>query len=245
MPPTMSLTKYLAHCGVASRRKAERLIRDGHVTLNGQQAPGSAQVDPATDTVTCNGAPVSLAEKHYAVLNKPRGVLTTGESQGRDKSIASLTTGLKVPLSPVGRLGQDDEGALLLTNDGDLTHALKENTQEIERVYLAWVEGAADAEIETQFRDGITVNGTDTVRAKATILKTGIRNTLVRLAVLGHEDRGIRRACKALGHSIIEIRRIGVANISTEGLQPGEWRYLTSEEIAELKQITRTNIDPS
>ena len=128
MTPTMSLTKYLAHCGVASRRKAERLIREGHVTLNGQQAPGSAQVDPATDTVTCNGTPVTLAEKHYAVLNKPRGVLSTGEAQGRGTTIETLTTGLSVPLSPVGRRGQDDEGALLLTNDGDLVHALKENT---------------------------------------------------------------------------------------------------------------------
>lgn len=241
----MSLTKYLAHCGIASRRKAERLIRQGHVTLNGQQAPGSAQVDPATDTVTCNGTTVTLAEKLYAVLNKPRGILTTGENHSRDKTIASLLTGLKAPASPIGRLAQDDEGALLLTNDGDLAHALKENTQEIERAYLAWIEGATDNKIETRFRDGVNVEGNATVHAKATVLKTGIRNTLIRLALRGHEDRGIRRACKALGHPVIEMRRIAIANISIEGLKPGEWRYLTQEEITELKQLAQRKTSPT
>ena len=237
---SIPLQKYIAGCGVASRRQAERLISDGQVTVNGAVATLGVHVNPDTDEVRLGETPLKSDSKVYLVVNKPAGVLTTSDAESGRETIYSCVKGVKSRVFPVGRLGLEEEGAIILTNDGALSHRLLLAEYNVEGVYLAWVEGSVDEDTVVRCEQGVSLSDELNVRLKILVLYTGVRTTLVRLTIREGKRLSVRRVCAAVGHPVLEIRRIAFANVNVEGLKPGEWRWLTDEEIASLHRLTES-----
>lgn len=231
----MRLAKLMQQRGVASRRAAEDLIRAGLVTVNGEVAEVTTPVDPQSDVVEVRGERLPAPpRKAYYVLNKPRGYITTrSDPQGRP-SVLELIKHLPVRVEAVGRLDFDTEGVLLLTNDGELAHALTHPSREVPKRYVATVEGVPSEAALQAIRSGVKLDDGWTAPAKARLLKaTGD----ARVEVTVHEGRNrlIRRMLKAVGHPVFALRRERFASISAEGMQPGEVRELTDAEVKDLR----------
>jgi pseudouridine synthase len=230
----MRLAKLIAQRGVASRRAAEELIAAGVVTVNGEVAKVTTPVDPETDVVHVRGQRLPAEpKKKYYVLNKPRGYITTrSDPQGRP-SVLALIEHLPVRVEPVGRLDFDTEGVLLLTNDGELAHALTHPSREVPKRYVATVEGVPDEAALQAIRTGVKLDDGWTAPAKARLLKaTG--DARVEITVHEGRNRLIRRMLKAVGYPVFALRRERFASISVEGMEPGVVRELTPAEVRDL-----------
>jgi len=241
----MRLQRYLAACGIASRRAAETLIETGHVHVNGATALLGDSVDPATDVVTCDGRPVCEEKPVYILLNKPRGVVTSAcDTHGR-KTVLDCVDGAGARVFPVGRLDMDVEGALLLTNHGELAFRLTHPRYEVEKVYLALVHGTVTpGEVQT-LQQGVTLphrhsreggNPEDEVTAPARVTVVSSHSDMTLLCLTLHEGkkREVKRMCAAVGHPVRELQRVSIGGIQVKGLRIGEWRYLRDDEIAAL-----------
>lgn len=234
------LQKYLAECGVASRRASERLIEAGRVTVNGAPAEVGASVDPQADTVCVDDQQVAAGDPVYIVLNKPEGAVTTASDTHGRRTVLDCVAGVKARVYPVGRLDMDVSGVLLLTNDGAMAHRLMHPSFQVSKVYLAWVTGRVDEEALHRLRRGVELeDGERTAPAQAHIVKQGPRNTELRLVLHEGKKREVKRMCAAVGHDVQRLRRISFAGIRAHNLRPGEWRYLTSSEIQHLMEITQ------
>ena len=234
----MRLAKFIAQRGVASRREAEELIRAGAVTVNGETAALTTPVDPESDVVEVKGKRLPEAPvRGYYLLNKPRGYITSRrDPQGR-KSVLELAAHLPVRVEPVGRLDYDTEGALLLTNDGDLAHLLTHPSSEVPKVYVARVEGTPPAEDLLAIERGIPLEDGVTAPASVRLLSGG--ENASRLSITVHEGRNrlIRRMLAYLGHPVLELRRESFAGIELSGLERGQVRELTSAEVERLRAL--------
>ncbi|HHO52470.1 MAG TPA: rRNA pseudouridine synthase [Deltaproteobacteria bacterium] len=233
------LAKLLARRGVASRRGAERRIAAGEVTVNGQVADGSTPVDPEVDHVRIDGRPLPPEPPLvYYLLYKPRGVITgRGDPEGRPSVFDDLQ-GVAHRVEPVGRLDFDTEGALLLTNDGDLAHALTHPTRGIPKRYLAKVYRTPDARDLAAIERGISLEDGRTAPARARVLETTDRhNAWLEITVTEGRNRLIRRMMGALGHPVSKLRRESFATISIRGMERGQVRPLTGEEIRRLRDV--------
>jgi len=228
------LQKYLAECGVASRRKCERLIEDGCVSINGRTATLGESISPHSDRVSVNGEPVGQPDKVYVLLNKPRDVVTSAFDRHHDRTVLDLIDGVNARIFPIGRLDKDVTGALLLTNDGELGHRLAHPSFEIDKVYNAWVGGAMREETRERLERGVELEDGRTAPAQVSILKTKRSATLIRLTIHEGKKRLVKRMCAAVGHPVQSLRRVSMAGLSCNGLMPGEWRYLTEEEVRRL-----------
>jgi len=231
----MRLAKVIAQRGIASRRAAETLITAGLVTVNGEVAGVVTFVDPETDVIEVRGKRLPAPpRKSYYVLNKPRGYITTrSDPQGRP-SVHDLFKHLPVRVESVGRLDFDTQGVLLLTNDGELAHALTHPSREVPKRYVATVEGVPDDAALQAIRTGVKLDDGWTAPAKARLLKaTGD----ARIEVTVHEGRNrlIRRMLKTLGYPVFALRRERFAGISAEGMEPGAVRELTDAEVKDLR----------
>lgn len=234
------LQKIISQAGLASRRHAEELITAGRVTVNGRVvAELGAKVEPGRDIVAVDGRPLAGEEKYYLLLNKPRGVVTTlSDPRGR-KTVAELVAAVPARLYPVGRLDYNTEGLLLLTNDGQLTHALTHPSHEIDKTYVATVAGRPTEEKLDRLRVGITLE--DGVTAPAQVRITGYdpEADAATLAIVIHEGRNrqIRRMCEAIGHPVIKLKRTQFAFLTLEGVHRGRYRHLEPEEVSALKKL--------
>ena len=225
----MRLNAYLARAGVASRRKADELIKAGRVRVNGARGElntfvGSADVVEVDDDVV---APQRLA---YVLLHKPAGVVTTArDPHGRPTVVELVAADARVV--PVGRLDADTTGALLLTNDGPLAHRLAHPRYEVEKVYVADVEGTPTDEALRRLADGVELE--DGVTAPARVQRLGLSTLELTL----HEGRKhqVKRMCDAVGHPVRRLHRSSYAGLTVDGLGAGEWRELTSDEVRELR----------
>ena len=233
----MRLQKYMAECGVASRRKCEEIIAQGRVMLNGvvvvQQGE---QVDPEWDTVTVDGVSIKHnAAPVYIMLHKPCGVVTTASDQFGRRTVLDL---VDVPqrIYPVGRLDYDTEGLLLLTNDGAFAYQMTHPGHEIEKTYLATVEGVPGKEILEKLRCGILLEGRLTAPAKAKPTGTVGGKSRVLLTIHEGRNRQVRKMFQAVGFPVISLKRISIGKLSLGTLPVGEWRYLTPEELAFLTE---------
>ena len=234
----MRLQRYLAACGIASRRNAERLIESGCVEVNGVVAKLGDTIDPDKDAVTCEGKPIRQEAPVYIILNKPKGTVTSArDPQGR-KTVLDCLQGVAARVFPVGRLDFDVEGALLLTNDGDLAFRLMHPKYEVDKVYLATVWGEVSRGTLAEIEKGVPLDDGPTAPAKATIVNKGQGVTLLRLTIHEGRKREVKRMCAAAGHTVRELQRVSIAGINVKGLRPGEWRYLTHHEIATLRKLT-------
>ena len=225
----MRLNAYLARAGVASRRRADDLIRGGRVRVNGEVGQLNTVVG-RRDVVEVDGRRVERQRLAYVLLHKPAGAVTTArDPQGRRTVVELVPAEPRVV--PVGRLDADTTGALVLTNDGDLAHRLSHPRYGVPKVYVADVEGAASDEALARLREGIELEDGRTAPAEARRLgRSCVELTL-------HEGRKhqVKRMLEAVGHPVRRLHRARYAGLDVRGLEPGKWRELTAEEVAGLR----------
>lgn len=234
-PTKVRLQKYMALCGIASRRRSELMIASGKVSINGEIVKQPyIMVDPLSDEVKVEGKKISeKRQKVYILLNKPRGVLTTLHDPFGRKTVVSLVD-QSIRVHPIGRLDFDTEGLLLLTNDGDLTFKLTHPGKEVEKEYYAQVYGRLDADKVRQLCEGIDIGGYKT--APAIIKEEGYdgKITTYKIIIKEGKNRQIRRMFEAVGFTIMYLKRGRIGNLSLGDLKPGQWRYLKPSELENL-----------
>lgn len=228
------LQKYLAECGVASRREAERFITEGRVRVNDTVATLGQSIDPAIDQVTLDGSGVAPQRLVYIVLNKPRGVVTTAKDTHGRKTVLDYVDGAGARVFPVGRLDMDVEGALLLTSDGELAYRLMHPKFEVDKIYVAWVVGRMTPETAARIEKGIQLEDGPTAPARVSILRHRDNATQVRLTLHEGRKREVKRMCEAAGHPVQTLHREQFGGIGLGGIRPGEWRHLSEKEIQSL-----------
>src|SRR2546430_9401242 len=225
----MRLNAYLARAGVASRRKADELIKAGRVAVNGEPGQLNTFVG-ADDRVEVDGKPVATQRLAYVLLHKPAGVVTTArDPQGRRTVVDLVAHESRV--FPVGRLDADTTGALLLTNDGELAHRLPHPSREVDKVYVAEVEGDPGPAALQRLEHGVDLDDARSAPAHARRLGPG------RVELTIHEGRKnqVKRMLAAVGHPVRRLHRSVYAGLTVEGLEPGDWRELEPSEISRLK----------
>lgn len=231
------LQKYLANCGIASRRKSEELITSGKISVNGKVITElGTKINPSTDKILYNGKEIKEESKHvYILLNKPIGYVTTAKDQfGRD-SVMDLVK-VKERIVPVGRLDMYTSGALILTNDGDFVYQVTHPKHEIEKTYTVTIKGIVTNEEVEKLRKGVKIDDYITKEAKVKILKTDEEKNQSRLEITIHEgkNRQVRKMCEAIGHKVLALHRSKIAGIGVKDLSLGKWRYLNKEEVNKI-----------
>ena len=231
------LQKYLAECGIASRRKCEEYILQGKVQVNGKTITElGVKVNPEKDKITFEGKNVKQEErKVYILLNKPIGYVTTSDEQfGRDKVLDLVKVRERVV--PVGRLDMYTSGALILTNDGDFVYKVTHPKHEITKTYTVTVKGIIKNEEVEQLRKGVKIDDYTTRPAKLKILKTDEEKDISRLEITIHEgkNRQVRRMCESVGRRVIALHRSKIGNIGVKDIELGKWRYLKDFEVKTL-----------
>ncbi len=238
----MRLNKFLAHSGVASRRKCDELIFAGKVKINGEtvKIPG-VDIDPSIDKVEINGKLLKPEKKIYIVLNKPANVLSTLKDDFNRKIITDLIKDVQERVYPVGRLDYDVEGIILLTNDGDLSNRLIHPRFKVEKTYLATVKDKIKNKEIKKLEKGVFLpdDKIKTLPAKCKIIKTTENLSVVELTIREGRKRQVKNMFKAVNHPVIKLERIKFGPIGINGLKKGEWRYLSEKEIDKLYEITK------
>jgi 23S rRNA pseudouridine2605 synthase len=234
------LNKFLAHAGVSSRREADRWIAEGRVSVNGKVVLELGEkIDPARDRVVAGGKPVRAEEERpaYILLNKPAGrVVSVKDPFGRP-TVMELLRHVPARVYPVGRLDLDTEGALLLTNDGDLALRLAHPRFGVVKIYEARVEGEPGREDLDKVRQGIFLEGRKTAPARVQVLRRGQRHTTLKVEIHEGRKREIRKLFEAVGYPVAGLVRVDFAGLTLEGLKTGQWRYLKTAEIMRLKKL--------
>jgi 23S rRNA pseudouridine2605 synthase len=228
------LAKYIAHCGIASRRHAEDLVRSGRVLVDGERVTDPARNVEDGNEVRIDGKSISLEVHEYHLLNKPVGVVSTAhDPQGRPKVVGLVST--QARLYPVGRLDADTSGLIVLTNDGELANRLMHPSFEVDKRYRARVEGSVSERALRRLRAGIDLEEGRTAPAEAKVLGNEDQATTLELVIHEGRKRQVRRMCEAVGHPVIELERIAYGPLTLGDLAPGESRVLTEQEVDELK----------
>ena len=234
--PLIRLQKIISESGLISRRKADLLIIQGKVTLNGRQAIAGEKADPFIDNILVEGKdlPKKLTHKVF-LLNKPLGVITTCQDDHGRKTILSLIpSNLRQGMHPVGRLDSDSRGAILLTNNGDLTLRLTHPKYSHTKTYLVWITGQPSQILLNNWRKGIPLDGKMTRPASIETIKVLNQKTLIKIILREGRNRQIRRIANLIGHPVQDLKRIAISNIKLNGLQEGKWRELKRSEWVSL-----------
>jgi 23S rRNA pseudouridine2605 synthase len=236
------LQKILSAAGVASRRAAEVLIVQGRVAVNGRVVRElGTRADPERDEIRVDGRRVKVAQAHrYILLHKPQGYVTTRSDQYGRRTVMDLLGCEAAGLYPVGRLDYDSAGLLLLTNDGDLAAHLTHPRYEVPKTYHAIVSGRPGDAALRRLSAGVRLDDGRTSPAEARVLKTytarGRDQSLLEIVLREGRNRQVRRMCEAVGHPVLELRRVAIGPISDARLKPGMWRALTNAEVGRLRQ---------
>ncbi len=231
------LQKYLASCGVDSRRACEKLIAQGRVQVNGQVVTiQGTKIDPAVDQVTVDGKKVTIEEKSiYVLLNKPVGYVSTVKDPQNRPTVIDLLQDVQERVFPVGRLDYETEGLLLLTNDGELSYRMTHPKFKVVKTYIATIQGCVSSEKLDQLRNGVMLEDGKTKPAKIKVIRQGKYRTTIEIKIFEGRNRQIRRMCKVIGHPVLELRRTSVDKLTLEGVATGEYRYLNQDEILQLR----------
>ena len=229
------LQKILSEYGIASRRKAEELIKEGRITVNGQIAHLGQKADPEKDYIKVDGKLLIKPEpKVYYAFYKPRKVITSLiDPQGRP-TIKDFIKGIKFRVYPVGRLDFDSEGLLLLTNDGELAYHVMHPSSEIEKTYLVKVDGIIDPETIEKLKKGIKIDGKLAIPVSVNLVRKLKANSWIKITLHEGRKRQIRKMLERVGHPVIRLIRIAIDGVKLEELKPGQYRSLTKEEIEAL-----------
>jgi 23S rRNA pseudouridine2605 synthase len=227
------LQKVLAKAGVASRRRAEELIRQGKVRVDGRIVTEmGTKVDPETQNIECEGvALVSREEKVYILLHKPTGYLSTVDDPKGRPIVTDLLKNIKERVYPVGRLDLNTEGALLLTNDGELSQKILHPSHEVNKTYVAKVKGVPGRKKLDALSKGIELEGRKTWPASIKVLKTEAQSTVIQIIIHEGRKRQVRKMFEAIGHPVLALKRTAYGQLELGGLGPGKYRFLTPPDI--------------
>ena len=236
----MRLQKFMADCGVASRRACEQIISDGRVTVNGIPAVLGMSVEE-TDDVRLDGKPLKPQERRVVLmLYKPRGVVSTSSDEAGRKTVQAFVSDLPYRLYNVGRLDLNSEGLLLLTNDGELANHLMHPRYGVEKTYRVVCDGTLSASEIASLTNGVQLEDGVTAPAKvANIRRSTTGGTAFSITIHEGRNRQIRRMLEAVGHRTLRLKREAYGPLKLGALKPGEWRYLTDAEIAALSAEVR------
>lgn len=231
----MRLQKYLASCGVASRRRAEEMIRAGQVKINGQVVTQMGVLVQEGDRVSVDDREIQPeSEKRYVLYYKPIGEVTTVSDPRGRPTVLDHFRDFPVRLYPVGRLDFDSEGLLLLTNDGELTSRLTHPSFEVEKRYIARFSNQVSPEALRALRSGVMIDGRRTAPAKVSVLRRDPFSTDLLISIHEGRNRQIRRMAQAVGHQVVRLKRVQYGPIDLGDLPRGAWRELTDEEVRKL-----------
>jgi len=234
------IQKILSELGIASRRKAEELILEGRVKVNGQAATIGMKADPSRDFIKVNGKRVTgfgkEMQKTYLMFHKPRGVMTTlSDPEGRP-TVKDFLKGVKYRVFPVGRLDYASEGLLLLTNDGDFSNAILHPSQKIPKTYLVKVKGVMEEENIQKLRRGVKLEDGVTMPARVKKIRQVENNSWIEITIQEGRNRQVRRMVEKVGHLVLKLKRTAVNGLKLGDLKPGEMRLLTPEELRLIKK---------
>ena len=232
----MRINKYIAQAGIASRRKADELIANGNVKINGavMKEPGYDVQDG--DKVEVNGKLLSGPKKmEYVLINKPLGMVTTVDDDKDRLTVMECVKDIDARLFPVGRLDYNTSGALIMTNDGDLAYRITHPKHEVYKTYRARVAGVLSNEKVAKLRKGVDIGGIVTSRAKVNVIKGNAHSTIVEISIHEGKNRQVRKMFAAVGNPVQELERIAIGEIRLGHLKEGHYRKLTREEVEYLR----------
>lgn len=232
----MRINKYLAACGVASRRECDKLIESGAVAINGKTAAVGADVGD-DDTVTVNGSPVNVKKNEYYLLNKPKGYICSVKDEKGRKTVLDLMPQGIGRIYPVGRLDYDSEGLIILTTDGELAQHLTHPSNEVPKTYLVKIEGTITEAGLNPIRSGVDIGGYVTKKCKAHIVETNREYTKIHVTITEGKNREIRKMFEAIGKEVTLLKRIKIGELNLRGLDRGAYRKLSKQEVAYLLSI--------
>ncbi len=238
------LQKYMARCGVASRRKCEEIILEGKVKVNDKIVTElGVKINYEIDKVFYNGKIITPEEnKVYIMLNKPEGYITSVKDEKGRKTILDIVK-VNERIYPIGRLDYDSSGLILLTNDGDIYNKIIHPRVEVQKRYIALCKGIFSNEEIKRFENGVDIGGYITADAKLKVIdkekdkRTNEFNSLVEIIIHEGKNRQIRKMCSALGHEVISLKRVAIGDIKLGYLKRGEWRNLTKEELNYINSL--------
>lgn len=226
------LQKYIARCGVASRRSAEELILSGRIKVNKQIVTKlGIKVDCDNDKVFFDGNRLLPEKKlYYIMLNKPKGYISTAKDERGRSTVTELVSDIDARLYPVGRLDYLSEGLLFLTNDGDFAYHLTHPTHHIKKKYQVVVSGIPEFEDIQQLRAGVDIGGYTTAPARVDLAKQEERTSQLNITISEGKNRQIRKMCETVGLSVIKLKRVNIGGVALGNLPLGKWRHLTDAE---------------
>ena len=231
--PLNRLQKIISESGLSSRRKADLLIKQGRVTLNGRQAIVGEKADPSFDQILVDGKNLPSKPNHKVLLlNKPYGVISScQDNYGRKTILNLIPSHLRPGMHPVGRLDFDSRGAILLTNNGELTLRLTHPKYSHTKTYLVWLSGQPSQSILDNWRKGVLLEGKITRPANIEVLDIINQKTLLKVVLKEGRNRQIRKIANLLGYSVQDLQRIAISNIKLNGLKEGKWREIKTDEL--------------
>lgn len=232
------LQKYMASCGVGSRRKCEEIILQGRVSVNSERIKElGTKVTPERDKVYLDGKLITPEEnKLYILLNKPKGYICTVQDEKGRKTILDLVH-VKERIYPIGRLDKDSSGIIILTNDGEIYNKIIHPSKEKVKTYRVLVDGVIDETHIKKFKEGIDIGGYITAPAILDVVKVYKNSTEILIKIHEGKNRQIRRMCESIGHRVLELDRISIGDIKKGDLKQGNWRNLTDQEVKYLKKM--------
>ena len=225
------LQKLLAMAGIASRRKAELLIQEGRVFVNGNAVTELGAKALATDDIKVDGTKINIEKKVYVMLHKPTGVISSAKDNFGRRTVLDLVS-CGVRLFPVGRLDYETSGLLLLTNDGEWANKLMHPSRKVKKTYVAKVSGLATEQSLKAFREGIYMEGKKTAPCEIEM----ISDSTAKIVLHEGRNRQVRKMCESIGLEVQSLKRISIGELQLGELKVGEWRYLTRDEVEELRK---------
>ncbi|WP_129044894.1 pseudouridine synthase [Companilactobacillus metriopterae] len=235
------LQKAMADAGVASRRKSEELIANGHVTVNGKTVREMGIKVDSSDNIEVDGMPLQGEKKRYILMYKPRGVISAAKDDKNRKVVTDLLDDEKISerLYPIGRLDYDTSGLLLLTNDGDFANKLMHPKYRIDKTYLAKIEGSLEVEAIKKLQSGIRIKGFKAAPAKVKVVSHDKKKntSIVRITIHEGKNHQVKNMFKEVGHPVVKLSREKYAFLTLDGLVSGKYRELTRQEVAMLKDL--------
>lgn len=236
----MRINKYLAMCNIGSRRKVEEFILNGEIKVNGSICKElSYQVDIENDLVQYKNKRVTMVQEMTLIMmNKPKNYIVSKQDEFSRKTVYDLLPDFAKNLNPVGRLDFASEGLLILTNDGDLANKILHPKYKLPKTYVVTVNAVLSESDINQLRNGINLDGKDTMPAKVFIKKSSETDTEIKITISEGRNRQIRRMIETLGYEVSKLKRIQIGQIHLDKLPIGNWRYLTPEEVLYLVQHT-------
>jgi 23S rRNA pseudouridine2605 synthase len=233
------LQKVIAHAGIASRRKAEELILEGKVTVNGKVVKELGIKVSGSDRIEVNGIPLEREEPVYFLFYKPRGVISSVKDEKGRKVVTDYFEHIKQRIYPVGRLDFDTSGALLLTNDGEFANLLMHPSSEVEKVYVAKVKGVPPKEKLRSLERGVHLEDGKTAPAMVKLLSLDKKKqtSIIELAIHEGKNRQVRRMFEAIGHPVLKLKRERYGTLTLHGLNSGDFKELTPHEVKQLRTL--------